>query len=91
MTTKFNLGRVVATPAVLAAFERTQEIPLTFLSRHSTGDWGEIAAQDWKANDLSVANGLRILSAYRLKDGTKFWLITEHDRSVTTFLLPTEY
>jgi hypothetical protein len=35
--------------------------------------------------------GLRLLSAYRLKDGRKIWIIIEADRSVTTVLLQEEY
>ena len=30
-------------------------------------------------------------SAYELRDGTRIWIITEADRSVTTILLPEEY
>jgi hypothetical protein len=29
--------------------------------------------------------------AYRLRDGTKVWIITEADRASTTVLLPDEY
>jgi len=32
----------------------------------------------------------RILSSYEIEN-TKFWVITEYDRSVTTLLLPSEY
>lgn len=39
----------------------------------------------------SPRNGWRLLSAYRLSDGTKIWVITEADRSSTTILLPDEY
>lgn len=42
-------------------------------------------------NERSAADGLRILSAYRLRDGTKIWVITEADRSSTCILLPEEY
>jgi hypothetical protein len=35
--------------------------------------------------------GERIVSAYRLADGAKIWIITEADRSATTILLPSEY
>ena len=42
-------------------------------------------------NVLSLANGWRIPSAYRLSDGTRIWVITEADRSSTTLLLPAEY
>jgi hypothetical protein len=38
-----------------------------------------------------VLEGTRILSAYRAANGTKFWIITEADRSVTTMLLPEDY
>ena len=40
---------------------------------------------------LRVTVPTRLLSAYRLKDGAKIWIITEWDRSVTTVLLPEEY
>jgi hypothetical protein len=32
-----------------------------------------------------------VFSAYELRDGTRIWIITEADRSVTTILLPEEY
>jgi hypothetical protein len=35
--------------------------------------------------------GTRVFSAYDLGDGTRIWIITEADRSVTTILLPEEY
>ena len=37
------------------------------------------------------ARGGRVFSAYELRDGTRIWIITEADRSVTTILLPEEY
>ena len=38
-----------------------------------------------------LREGLRLVSAYHLPDGTKLWIITEADRSATTILLPDEY
>jgi hypothetical protein len=32
-----------------------------------------------------------VFSANELRDGTRIWIITEADRSVTTILLPEEY
>jgi len=58
------------------------------LARHVRGDWGEVGDEDWRENDFSVANGLRILSAYTIGAGDKLWIITEADRSATTLLLP---
>src|SRR5206468_11061601 len=86
---KFLLGRIVATPGVLSAL--TSEDIQTALSRHVTGDWGDLDEEDRRENELSLANGFRLLSAYRSKAGVKFWVITEADRSVTTILLPEEY
>jgi hypothetical protein len=88
---KFSLGSVVATPGVLEAFGASGESPLAFLERHLAGDWGDVDEHDRNENELSLQNGLRILSAYTLSTGVKFWIITEADRSATTFLLPDEY
>ena len=88
---KFEPGQIVATPGALAAFEASGEEPLTFLQRHLSGDWGDLSADDVRENELSLEHGWRILSCYRLSNGVRIWLITEADRSVTTFLLPEEY
>lgn len=61
------------------------------LRRHQAGDWGDVDSEDKAANDRAVRDGLRLLSAYDLGDGLRVWLITEHDRSVTTLLLPSDY
>ena len=90
-TPKFPLGRVVATPGALRAITEAGNSPQEFLDRHIAGDWGDLDDEDLKENEFSVANGFRILSAYRLRDGIKIWVITEADRSATTFLLPEEY
>ena len=90
-TPKFPLGRVVATPGALRAITEAGNSPQEFLDRHIAGDWGDLDDEDRKENEFSVANGFRILSAYRLRDGIKIWVITEADRSATTFLLPEEY
>ena len=87
----FVLGQVVATPGALAALEEAGQTPAEFLDRHRIGDWGELGEEDKQENELSVQKGFRILSAYILNTGVKIWLITEADRSATTFLLPEEY
>jgi len=91
MNPKFSLGQLVATPSALAAVEQSGDNLACFIRRHQQGDWGELCADDIRENEFSVANGLRLLSAYHLKDNTKIWVITEADRSVTTVLLPEEY
>lgn len=88
---RFPLGRTVATPGALEALIGARETPLPYLMRHVAGDWGELDQDDKAENESAIENGLRILSAYRLSDGTKIWVITEADRSATTILLPEEY
>ena len=88
---RFRLGRVVATPGALRALEEANQNPLEFLERHQAGDWGELCEEDIRENEFSVRNGFRILSAYRTRLDVKIWVITEADRSATTFLLPHEY
>jgi hypothetical protein len=61
------------------------------LARHLTGDWGDLDEHDWRMNDDALESGGRILSQYFTQDCTKFWIITECDRSATTVLLPDEY
>jgi len=65
--------------------------PLEYLSRHTRGDWGDVDELDRRENERSLVHGFRLLSAYTLISGTKIWIITEADRSVTTVLLPEEY
>lgn len=94
---RFPLGQIVATPGALAACPR--EHLTACLSRHGRGDWGVVCAADAARNDAAVTDGDRILSAYPI-DRDKpcqgfgdncLWIITEGDRSATTFLLPDEY
>jgi hypothetical protein len=87
----FSCGTVVATPAVMAHFaENNIDLEHYLIRRHLQSDWGEVQPDDSSANDFAVKNGLRILSAY-VAASRRFWVITEADRSVTTFLFPEEY
>lgn len=89
---KFSTGKIVFTPGALGAFENNPgQTWFQFLARHTHGDWGDLCDEDRGLNDRAVYEETRILSAYHLKDETKFWIITEADRSATTFLLPSEY
>ena len=91
MPAKFSLGRVVATPGGLIALAEAGQTPQEFISRHESGDWGDLDEEDLRENERSLEDGCRLLSAYHLRDGTKIWIITEADRSATTLLLPSEY
>ena len=87
----FPVGQIVATPGALDALGDAKQSLSEFLARHCARDWGELGAEDRKANDDALQAGERLLSAYRLPDGEQIWIITEANRSTTTILLPSEY
>ena len=86
----FQTGTVVTTPGALDFMNENEINMLDLLLRHISGDDGDLSDEDKAENKLSIIEGFRILSAYNF-DAGKVWIITENDRSVTTFLLPTEY
>jgi hypothetical protein len=93
----FELGAIVTTPGAGQALAPWQF--RLYLDRHQAGDWGHVCEDDKALNDLAVKDGSRILSAYAIDTALPckgfgencVWVITEADRSVTTFLLPEEY
>ncbi len=87
---KFHPGKIVATPAALEAMDAHGLVAGTLLVRHLKGDWGDICAEDRRENELSLQEGFRLMSVYK-QHGTVIWVITEADRSVTTFLMPEDY
>ena len=95
-TPLFMPGRVLATPGVLKALEQAGQNASEFLTRHLEGDWGVVSANDKAANDESLKDGSRLLSAYLLRTQGKIWILTEAadehgNRVATTVLLPDEY
>jgi hypothetical protein len=92
----FDLGRIVATQGAILAC--SPQFMAQCLARHVRGDWGLIDPEDHKTNFDAMFSGERILSACPI-DSAKpceigantIWIITEGDRSATTFLLPVEY
>lgn len=87
---RFALGHVVATPGVVAHFGAHSINALDYLGRHASGDWGDMPPEDAALNELALARNSRLLSRYTIADKC-VWLITEADRSSTTFLFPDEY
>lgn len=94
MTSTTNSRRVKLGTTVITRGANETLIPedmLHAVSRHERCDWGDICEEDRRANDEALVEGTRLLSAYRDGNGTRFWVITEADRSATTVLLPDEY
>jgi hypothetical protein len=88
-TPKFPLGAVVMTPAAMESLNA--EDVAAAIERHAQGDWGDCGPEDRQENEFSLRIRLRLLSVYHDRSGTKFWIITEADRSATTVLLPDDY
>ena len=88
-SSKFPLGQTVITRNAQSQLS-PEAIPIA-LARHASGDWGDVCEADRRENELSLEKGFRLMSVYSDRDGTKFWIITEADRSVTTVLLPQDY
>ena len=90
MSKTFSLGRTVITTNADNTLDQVSVIQA--MARHRNCDWGECSDEDKESNDTAVANGNdRIFSVYHDSKGTKFWIITEADRSATTILLPEDY
>ena len=84
-----ELGAVYMTPGIRDGVEAVEV--MNALCRHHGGDWGDACEADRLANEEALECGSRLLSVYRDRNGTRFWVITEADRSATTVLLPEEY
>lgn len=85
------LGRLVVTPGVRELLLNEGRALAACLERHRRDDWGELDAEDRQTNEAALLRELRVLSAYTLPSGIRFWIITEADRTRTTLLLPEEY
>lgn len=91
----FQPGRIVATKGVVESVPERRLMEC--LQLHLQGQWGCLGDEDWKMNDIATHNGERLLSCYPIdpskpcEGSNRLWLITEWDRSVSTFLFPDEY
>ncbi len=85
---QFEIGQTYATPAVAEFL--TNDEAATLLQFHTRGCWDGMDSEDISENEISIEKGFRVMSAYTVR-GRKIWIITEADRSHTTFLFPSEY
>ncbi len=92
----FLLGRIMMTTNVKNRLQEAhpdhwEEELQQLISRHVSGDWGDLDEEDKRDNQVSLERGFRILSAYNTTSDLRVWVITEADRSCTTCLLPQDY
>lgn len=99
-TPLFKLGNVSATQGVVSIWSASPDLMDSVLkgliSRHVTGDWGDLDTEDKELNrcGLSEENPGRLFSAYNIEtrdEKYRVYCITEWDRSLTTILLSSEY
>lgn len=85
-----KIGNLVATRGIsekVARDENFAKFVAASFGRYMRQDWGDACKEDWKMNDDAVKYGNdRIVASY-----DNIFIITEHDRSVTTILFKEEY
>ena len=86
---RFYLGQIVVTSNALNILDEGS-IRIA-IRRHGAGEWGELDSHDLEENERALREGGRLLSVFRDRTGTRFYVITDSDRSVTTVLLPEDY
>ena len=89
----FKLGKLVMTRGVHSKIKENVDFAVGVLDafeRYQRCDWGDLCDEDKTENELALKNGNRIFAVYNIGN-KKIWIITEHDRSVTTILFPEEY
>ena len=86
----FKLGVVVATSRAREAFSGSYLA--SCVTRHASGDWGDLTEKERRLNDLALEEGEPLVSFYRHPVGERgLYIITTAERSKTTILLPEEY
>lgn len=86
---KVELGKTVMTLGVSEGIAPNEVFKA--LQRNESGDWGEVKSEDRESNEEALKSGDRLLSIYKDSNGTRFYVMTEANRSVTTVMLVSEY
>ena len=88
--TKFDVGRIVVTAAAGDALRASGADASEFVTRHQSGDFGDLGPEDWFENEFAVQLGQRVFSCFTTSAGQRLWVITEADRSSTCVAVPEE-
>ena len=89
-----NTGKLVVTRGIASKIQSNEQFAKQVVYFHGLylrKDWGDISEDDKEMNDINADSGIgSIMGAYETCEG-RIWIMTEHDRSVTTILFPDEY
>ena len=88
---KFELGAIEVSSAASDILTTNGLDLVPYLSRHQSGDWGDIDNANHLRNDWALEHNGVILSTYKLPNGVTILVNTTGDRSLTCVLLETEY
>ena len=89
----FKLGKLMMTRGVHSKIKEDVDFAIGVLDafeRYQRCDWGDLSESDQAENEHALKEGERIFAVYNIGK-EKVYIITEHDRSVTTILFPEEY
>lgn len=86
-----KLGTTVMTQGVYDLVQGDASRLNHLFTRFINCDWGDLDEEDCSQNNQALLTGNdRIFAKYQLF-GRDVYIITEHDRSATTVLFPSEY
>lgn len=87
----FPVGAIYISYRALQTLRRLNLKPETFISRHTSGDWGDINVLIKNENIMAIDSKSVITSRYSLEGQVnQLIVITRGDRSSTTILLPND-
>ncbi len=81
---KFDVGRIVVTPAAFAALESVGYTVDALLARHQSGDWGDVSLHERYVNERGLVEQFNLQSAYAVQSDVRLVVSTNRDRTVTT-------
>lgn len=80
---KFDVGAVIVTPTASRVLEAAGQSAEQVLSRHQSGDWGDVSEKEREVNEEALRRSYNLLSIYRLGPGQRVTVVTKGDRSLT--------
>ena len=89
-----RIGKTVMTRGIadrIAENEQFSKQVTHFMGLYLAGNWGEVSDDSKEMNDTNLGSGTgSLMGVYETCEG-RIWIMTEHDRSATTILFPSEY
>lgn len=77
-----ELGTILMTKAVQERANKKEL--LKFLDRYRQKDWGDIPSDEKSMNNRALKFGGKLIAAYKMRDDSTVFFVTEANRSVTT-------